>query len=142
MFDKEGPAMSAKPGQINPIARLLMISSSKLIFENMLQLWIQSSAFGISFDMLDYNAKMKALISIGLALAVSASKMFPLFKTTRTLLNNASCVGAFLVVILGIMPVICFCLLPWLWIVAKIYYAFHCDSHVWNLTSGCVVRGS
>ena len=25
-----------------------------------------------------------------------------------------------------------------LWTSAKIYFAFQCDSHMWNLTSGCV----
>ena len=25
-----------------------------------------------------------------------------------------------------------------LWSVAKIYFAFQCESHMWNLTSGCV----
>ena len=34
------------------------------------------------------------------------------------------------------LPVLCFGMV--LWTSAKIYFAFQCDSHMWNLTSGCM----
>jgi hypothetical protein len=123
----------------NVSGKLLYITSVKLIFDNLLQLWIQSSEFVLSFEQIEDASKKKALLSMGLALMVAASKLIQLIALAVERFSDApnKSVGLLDSLFL-LLPVICFGLGPWLWTIAKIYYAYHCDSHVWNLSSGCV----
>eukprot|EP00931_Biecheleriopsis_adriatica_P028820 TRINITY_DN17184_c0_g1_i2.p1 TRINITY_DN17184_c0_g1~~TRINITY_DN17184_c0_g1_i2.p1 ORF type:complete len:557 (-),score=87.87 TRINITY_DN17184_c0_g1_i2:128-1798(-) len=139
VFKMEGGA----PVVSDPAGKLAFISATKLIFENILQLWVQSSAFALAFGQLQNSAKVKALISMCLGLGVAATKLFPLLKLGAILTYEAASEPNYfacsLIVIFFALPVVVLGFGPWLWTIAKIYFAFECDSHIWNLSSGCVV---
>ena len=51
--------------------RPLVIMGTKLVLENLLQLWLQSSYLSLSFERMDNNARMQAMASIGVGLLVA-----------------------------------------------------------------------
>jgi len=94
----------------------------KVLLANAAQLWLQSSFFELSFDWVGTEAQWKLIagmiISGYAVLARSAGSA-----------SQLGCSGyAFLLV--GVLVTA--------WAGAKVYYAFECDDHVWNLTTGCV----
>ena len=58
-------------GPQNTEARVLLILGTKLLLENLLQLWLQSSYLSLSFDRMDDFARWQALASIGVGLIVA-----------------------------------------------------------------------
>jgi hypothetical protein len=122
-------SMKGPPADKGP--RTLFFGLTKIAFENMLQLWIQSSFFSVSFEIMSSTAKIKALISMGLGLAVSLSKLLPAFLAVGEVSDGR--VSAFAqYVCLSLMVLFA------IWIAAKLTFAYVCESHVWNLSSGCV----
>eukprot|EP00747_Dinoflagellata_sp_TGD_P049457 gnl/TRDRNA2_/TRDRNA2_146203_c2_seq1.p1 gnl/TRDRNA2_/TRDRNA2_146203_c2~~gnl/TRDRNA2_/TRDRNA2_146203_c2_seq1.p1 ORF type:complete len:303 (-),score=41.97 gnl/TRDRNA2_/TRDRNA2_146203_c2_seq1:59-943(-) len=128
--------------QDDKVARLALTVMTRLFFENMVQLWIQASFFSLSFGHMGFVAKLKNLASLGLGLFVCFLKVGQMLaevvKRRKDLCKVdewdcfSVCLGSVMFSMLGAMVVIpC-------WIVAKLYFAFICESHVWNLTSGCV----
>ena len=51
--------------------RPLVIMGTKLVLENLLQLWLQSSYLSLSFDRMDNDARWQAMASIGVGLLVA-----------------------------------------------------------------------
>ena len=51
--------------------RVLLILGTKLVLENLLQLWLQSSYLSLSFDRMDTFARCQAMASIGVGLLVA-----------------------------------------------------------------------
>jgi hypothetical protein len=130
------------------VTRMLLVVLNRVVFENLLQLWIQSSYFSFSFELMNHEARIKAIMSIGLGLAVCMSKLIPLllaFLSTEVGRPDAfMCrdgpqlfVFAWAVLLAWI-----FCLLVVLWVAAKVYFAFQCPSHIWNVICGCIVFSS
>jgi len=120
------------------VDRALFFNLNKLIFENLVQLWIQASYFSFSFEMMNELARYKVMFSICLGLFVSLTKLLPMFPAFVEL-NR----GHFFELPEGLALWFCIlclvlCLLFVVWTAAKVYFAFTCPSHVWNLAGGCV----
>jgi len=124
--------------------RAVLILGTKLVFENLLQLWLQSSYLSLSFDRMDSSARWQAMASIAVGMGVAggkglqiASMAVPEFiKNAPVSFRGCDIVGLLLGAIgvsmmlagLGVLA----------WVVAKVVFIFRCDSHVWNLSTGCV----
>jgi len=112
----------AGSGRSDSAAGLKFFSAfSRVLLENCVQLWLQSSFFGVMFNSLDWAAKGKVLASLALGLLGATYKSVVAIKA-----GHAGALPSFLT--LGMV---------W-WSLMKIYFVFQCDSHMWNLTSGCV----
>lgn len=117
------------------VARTFMVIS-KVLLENCMQLWIQTSFFALSFETFSDMGRRKVLVSLGLSamsalakpigtfLAAAGADKNPYPDTQVCLLLNAG-VGACSIFIVA-------------WSGAKVFFAFKCESHIWNLSSGCV----
>lgn len=110
---------------------------TKVSIENCVQLWLQASFFCLTFERTSSEAKVKLLISMGLGL-VSA-----FLKSLKQMFNWPMVFGGNPVLILTYM--MCAYVLPSIvsicfvaWACAKLYFSYMCDSHLWNLSSGCV----
>ena len=64
------PAKGSKDSEGRP----MMIAGTKLVLENMLQLMLQTSYLSLSFDRMDDTARIQALASLFVGIAVSALK--------------------------------------------------------------------
>merc|ERR1712232_586829 len=104
--------------------------------------------------MLNNDGRTKAVFSMALGFLVSLSKLVPMFilffqediganwMWGRHVTGKERCTSA------NWMPecvagwasffFLMFCVFLAAWIPVKIYFAFICDSHVWNLSGGCV----
>lgn len=106
--------------------RLGMSMSARVLLENCLQLWVQASFFGLVFEELSPSARTKALLSLMLGLVSAAYKSA---MTTLVVVGDRRWDVAIIpALVLGTIA----------WTAAKVYFAYSCDSHLWNLTSGCV----
>ena len=135
--------------------RALLTSISKVFLENVVQLWLQASFFALIFKRLHHVGKageslrvvrehlehlalvgeVKLLISMGLGLISCLVKVLPIaVGLCRALINGSIRWEISLVILLGQMVAV----LGVAWTAAKLYQSFHCESHIWNLTSGCV----
>ncbi|CAJ1377651.1 unnamed protein product [Effrenium voratum] len=115
--------------------RALLTSISKVFLENVVQLWLQASFFALIFQRLHHAGKVKLLLSMGLGLLSCVFKTVPMAVGLIRALGKGS-----VRLEVGIM-VLCFqgvAILGVAWTAAKLYWSFHCASHLWNLTSGCV----
>lgn len=124
--------------------RAVIILGTKLLLENLLQLWLQSSYLSLSFDRMDTFARWQAMASIGVGLLVAGGKGLQISAVVVPGVAG----GAGRVVrecdsirlILGAIGV--FMMLGGFgglaWVAAKVVFIFRCDSHVWNLSTGCV----
>ena len=128
--------------------RTYFIVLPKLLFENLLQLWLQSSFFALNFDRTSHGAKYKALASIGLGFGASVCKV-PLIGRVilrdNLLLGSLFCQHGSGMQRLGYHLLACILLVPVLLLLflilavpAKVYFAYHCQSHLWNVIGGCV----
>eukprot|EP00438_Fugacium_kawagutii_P019644 Skav232817 [mRNA] locus=scaffold614:585671:586204:- [translate_table: standard] len=123
--------------------RLLMVGIAKVVLENVPQLLLQTSFFSLVFDHLTPLGRAKMLFSILLGLASASQKIL---ETMRAVVKDfcqynggqydvcvPGCVGLFLV-----SAPLMLALLFVLWTIAKLYFVFHCETHLWNFGSGCV----
>eukprot|EP00438_Fugacium_kawagutii_P026088 Skav226879 [mRNA] locus=scaffold1187:253174:253788:+ [translate_table: standard] len=120
--------------------RLVIVGFAKVTLENMPQLLLQSSFLALVFDELTPLGRAKVLLSILLGLASASLKIWEAMKELVRLScrNRAKwgCEGWCFAFIFSAL----FMLAPVavLWTVAKLYFVLHCDTHMWNLGSGCV----
>ncbi|CAE7864399.1 unnamed protein product, partial [Symbiodinium necroappetens] len=130
-------------GPQNAEGRVAFILGTKLLLENLLQLWLQSSYLSLSFDRMDTFARWQAMASIGVGLLVAGGKGLQISAVVVPKL--AWCARAVRqcdipAIIMGAVPV--FMMLAGFgglaWVAAKVVFIFQCDSHVWNLSTGCV----
>jgi len=85
-------------------------------------IWLQASFFAISFDHTGVEAKVKLIGNIALAASLALYRSSTSIPTLKFL-------GLFLFVIVA-------CLVAWAG--AKVYFAFKCEHHLWNLMNGCI----
>ncbi|CAE7496989.1 unnamed protein product [Symbiodinium sp. CCMP2456] len=134
--------------------RLVAFGLVRLLYENLLQLWLQSSYFAFTFEATGDTAKAKILVSLALGLGVSVSKLPEMFSAWydemrlpadcritvyETLRrcgeprrdNICPCVSVLLFCLVALGPVLA--------VAAKVYFAYACPDHVWNILGGCVV---
>jgi len=111
---------------------VLVITVVKVLVENCMQLWLQASYFALVFDRTTASAKMKLVASMGLGLASASYKAF---GTAKIILDQRDLIPVFRV-ILFLFPLSIFAMLGWT--STKIFFAYTCESHLWNLSSGCV----
>jgi len=128
--------------------RPLVIMGTKLVLENLLQLWLQSSYLSLSFDRMDNDARWQAMASIGVGLLVAGGKGIQISVILLTMMYEGGrdacrdacedCQGLSLGMgIIGVFMILAgFGGLAW--VLAKVVFIFRCDSHVWNLSTGCV----
>lgn len=117
--------------------RALLTSISKVFLENVVQLWLQASFFGLIFDRLHHVGKVKLLISMALGLISCLAKILPMAVGLLCALRAGSIGWAQgMAILLGQMIAIC-CIA---WTAMKLYKSFHCETHIWNLTTGCVPK--
>eukprot|EP00438_Fugacium_kawagutii_P033058 Skav208012 [mRNA] locus=scaffold320:111847:113816:- [translate_table: standard] len=120
--------------------RLIVVGFSKVALENVPQLLLQSSFFALVFDELTSLGRAKVLFSILLGLLSGSQKIW---EATREMVRQICREGAqydcggwcfwFIILVLFVLAS-----LAVLWTVCKLYFVFHCDTHLWNLGSGCV----
>lgn len=94
----------------------------KVFVGKCLQIWMRASFFALTFDSTCSQAKIKVAASCTL------SALLALHRVSHSQ-ENLGCVGfPVMLLIAGILA----------WAGAKVYFAYHCDSHLWNLTTGCI----
>lgn len=103
-------------------AHFLIMLFTKVLVGNSMQLWLQGSFFQISFNVLGQTARIQLLCSM----VFSSMSVLVRCKNMGAMLGRAGC--PIVAVILGLLA----------WTFAKIYFAFTCEDHLWNLTTGCV----
>ena len=81
---------------------------------------------------MESQARLKAMLSLAVGLTTSAAKLPGLCKAASSLKGHDEGYKYALYPLLFV-PVVLI-----MGVVAKIYFAFTCASHMWNLTSGCV----
>eukprot|EP00438_Fugacium_kawagutii_P002058 Skav212339 [mRNA] locus=scaffold1488:121363:127226:+ [translate_table: standard] len=121
--------------------RLVQVTLTRLVFENLLQLWIQTSFFSLTFNFTDWDARLKNAAGMIIGLAVGASKVPALITQLRTSsswvnLSNGFNWGTFIAWVLLFVVIIYALVL--VWISARLVGAFSCESHMWGLTTGCL----
>ena len=111
--------------------KFLVISVTKVFCENILQLILQTSFFALVFDYLSVWGKLKVLFSISTGLFSATQKTLDP-KACLCILSPFSffCNPVFLSHLLALACIA--------WSICKLYFAFQCDSHLWNFTTGCV----
>merc|ERR1712087_910219 len=98
----------------------------KVLIGNCIQLWLQSSFFALTWDFTGREAKAKVICSM----IVSAAASFIRCKIVVSKLGAKGMIlAAMSLFIVGLSG-------------AKVYFSFKCDSHLWNLSTGCVVVNS
>ena len=69
-------------GNYGAEARAALVLGTKLLLENLLQLWLQSSYLSLSFDRMDTNARLQAMASIAVGIGVAGRLLGPVFTST------------------------------------------------------------
>lgn len=139
----------AKTQTQEPTSRSLATCLSKVIMENLVQLFLQASLYGIIFDDLDRSGHWKVLASMCVGLAMALYKLMPvwryfavgwtgLFREGALCKQRCSALFSILLVTAAYLSGLVFIA----WIIAKIYFAFTCPDHLWGLTTGCVFMNS
>eukprot|EP00438_Fugacium_kawagutii_P033059 Skav208013 [mRNA] locus=scaffold320:122749:123327:- [translate_table: standard] len=120
--------------------RLIVVGIAKVALENVPQLLLQSSFFAIVFDELTPLGRAKVLFSVLLGLASASQKML---EATRALVKwicqrkrqwdcLLRCSASIFCASFMLASLVV------LWTVVKLYFVFHCKTHLWNVGSGCV----
>lgn len=107
---------------------LLIQLSLKVLTGVILQLWVQASFFELAFDTAGDEAKSKVVAGM----LISAVLVFATALRFCDATSKLGCVGVVLFIV---------CALAIAWTVAKVYFAWVCDDHLWNLSTGCVSLG-
>lgn len=122
----------------------LVVTVTKVIVENLCQTWLQASGYALSFNATGGAAKRKLLASLGVGLLVASAKSLQNVWNASKLLRSQIRRDRFEWGYIHVFSAQCVTsALAWAmvaWVVAKLYFAHHCASHVWNLTSGCVAE--
>eukprot|EP00933_Yihiella_yeosuensis_P076826 TRINITY_DN8678_c3_g1_i1.p1 TRINITY_DN8678_c3_g1~~TRINITY_DN8678_c3_g1_i1.p1 ORF type:complete len:395 (-),score=44.27 TRINITY_DN8678_c3_g1_i1:72-1232(-) len=94
----------------------------KVFLGNLMSVWLQGSFMALTFDLTHDHAKYK----IGASMVVSAIQALVRCHSVVQKLGFQGCIiSVFVLFFLG-------------WSFAKVYFAYQCPKHLWNLTSGCV----
>ena len=102
----------------------------KVVLENLAQLYLQASFYGILFDDLSPSARFKLLVSIGAGLLAAFRRLSDVAcRMQQNGLHLHVCFGWTLYVLPGAMVL--------LWVILKLYFAHTCPHHQWNFSTGC-----
>mmetsp|Transcript_22394 Transcript_22394/g.42853 ORF Transcript_22394/g.42853 Transcript_22394/m.42853 type:complete len:294 (-) Transcript_22394:19-900(-) len=109
-----------------------VVPITKVLCENDLQTWLRGSGFGLSFDAVSEMAKLKMLASLSVGLLSATTKSCQGLWNTKPVFKEAYEMACLPSVgnLLSLFIVT--------WVFCKLYFAFHCDSHLWNFGNGCV----
>lgn len=99
---------------------LLMVV--KVLIGNCMMLWLQSSFYAVTYDITGQEAKIKVIVSM-IASAVQA------LIRCKLILPKLGGLGA------GLSVVAIFAVA---WSAAKVFFTYKCESHMWNISTGCV----
>eukprot|EP00930_Biecheleria_cincta_P008636 TRINITY_DN110161_c0_g1_i1.p1 TRINITY_DN110161_c0_g1~~TRINITY_DN110161_c0_g1_i1.p1 ORF type:complete len:402 (-),score=52.75 TRINITY_DN110161_c0_g1_i1:181-1386(-) len=94
----------------------------KVCLGNVFSLWIQGSFLALTFETTEVEARVKLIVSM----VISAVQAAVRCCAASSHLGLPGCVVS--VCIMGIIA----------WSFVKVYHAYTCPGHLWNLTSGCV----
>jgi len=98
------------------------ILTIKVLVGNALQLWLQSSFYGVTFDVTGLEAKIKVIVMM------ACSTLLALIRC-KLIVPKLGLVGVALAAMIMILSA---------WAGVKVYFVYKCASHVWNISSGCV----
>eukprot|EP00929_Paragymnodinium_shiwhaense_P031908 TRINITY_DN17775_c0_g1_i1.p1 TRINITY_DN17775_c0_g1~~TRINITY_DN17775_c0_g1_i1.p1 ORF type:complete len:156 (-),score=12.41 TRINITY_DN17775_c0_g1_i1:124-531(-) len=104
------------------------------LFETLPGLYLQTSLFSLTFDHTSENAKRKQLLSLALGAAALLKNVWEgmvILRKDRCGPGSDIMMAVLALPMLMILCVVATCS-------ARVYFSYVCDSHVWNLTSGCV----
>lgn len=94
----------------------------KVFIGNVLSLWLQGSFLALTFDVTENEAKVKIIASM----VISAVQATVRCIHASDQLGLFGCLSSgFIMFFVG-------------WSFTKVYFAYSCKDHLWNLTSGCV----
>eukprot|EP00929_Paragymnodinium_shiwhaense_P027850 TRINITY_DN16257_c0_g1_i11.p1 TRINITY_DN16257_c0_g1~~TRINITY_DN16257_c0_g1_i11.p1 ORF type:complete len:547 (-),score=60.93 TRINITY_DN16257_c0_g1_i11:155-1795(-) len=122
---------------------VIVVCIVKVLLENCVKLQLQISLLGLTWTKKTQLGRAKILGSVLLGLVTATLKALQaLVQDIQGIYNAArsasvdkgvarTFLGAAAIMHVGIVLVVTAS-------AAKLYYTFNCDSHVWNLTSGCV----
>mmetsp|Transcript_21662 Transcript_21662/g.44426 ORF Transcript_21662/g.44426 Transcript_21662/m.44426 type:complete len:225 (-) Transcript_21662:6-680(-) len=97
----------------------------KVLIGNVLPLWLQASFFQLSFTQAGFEARCKIIAGI----ATSALLVLVRSMVGSGTISKLGCLGFIFAALDAIISA---------WAAAKVYYAFKCKDHIWNLSTGCV----
>eukprot|EP00931_Biecheleriopsis_adriatica_P024593 TRINITY_DN15283_c0_g1_i3.p2 TRINITY_DN15283_c0_g1~~TRINITY_DN15283_c0_g1_i3.p2 ORF type:complete len:231 (-),score=42.28 TRINITY_DN15283_c0_g1_i3:73-765(-) len=113
----------------------VLVSVTKVLIENCIQIRLQSSGFALTFAMTSRWAKMKALASLAAGISSSLAKsLSSLYQCLRIMWIDKGDV----LFLLGFMVPNVVAVAIAIMSAVQVYWAFQCPSHMWNMTSGCI----
>jgi len=101
----------------------IVVMLVKVLIGYCMQLWVQSSFYAVTFDFTGKEAKIKIICSMCFSTIQALVRCKILVPKLGGLGAVLTAIALFAIAHSG----------------AKVYYVYKCDSHLWNLTSGCVV---
>eukprot|EP00438_Fugacium_kawagutii_P026093 Skav226884 [mRNA] locus=scaffold1187:388174:390597:+ [translate_table: standard] len=144
LLEREDYEISVSAQVDNPdnakTTRLLLVGLFKVALENIPQLLLQSSFLALVFDQLTPVGRAKVLFSILLGLASASQKIWEATRECVKLICRMKdkwdrddwCFSSIISALFMLAPAFI------LWTVVKLYFVFHCETHLWNWGSGCV----
>lgn len=94
----------------------------KVCLGNALSLWIQGSFLALTFETTEMEARVKIIVSMMISTLQAVVRCY----AASSHLGLPGCAAS--VCIMGFIA----------WSFLKVYHAYTCPHHLWNLTSGCV----
>lgn len=138
MFDQVSEWRDNIPISIDSEQRMLIRALAICALDTMPALYLQTSLFSLTFGATDDSAKQRALLSLALGaiglIKMGAGLVVPLIGGNEVP-GNALNYGGWKCCFVTIAS-LCFAIPASCG--ARIYFAYACQDHVWNLTSGCV----
>lgn len=122
----------------DPVAKGYSVAS-RVLMENCLQMNFQATFFAIIFDQLNLTGKLKVLVSLALG---AFGALYKVASLARKVFDDSGldCKEDHFVFN---VPGMVFPVLFVAWTAAKVYFAFTCEHHLWNLsTLSCAELGS
>mmetsp|Transcript_41456 Transcript_41456/g.95308 ORF Transcript_41456/g.95308 Transcript_41456/m.95308 type:complete len:403 (+) Transcript_41456:105-1313(+) len=100
---------------------LLKMLGVKVLVGNVLQMWLLSTYFGLTFDITEQQMKVKLIVAMAIAFLEAVCLM-------RSPAKHGPAGWLVFAIVLCFIAFAC----------AKVYFAFQCESHLWNVGGGCV----
>jgi len=112
-----------------PIVVRGVLLITRVLLENCCQLWLQASLYCLLFDSFSNSGRIKQLFSLALGLFTATTKSLEFIPRAFDLETPY-------LKFLLIGPALSLVVVAWA--ALKLVFAHYCESHEWNLTSGCV----
>eukprot|EP00438_Fugacium_kawagutii_P026076 Skav226867 [mRNA] locus=scaffold1187:75612:77375:+ [translate_table: standard] len=140
-----GPRGAQRPHELRPASggfrrqRGIVVGFSKVALENVPQL-LQSSFLALVFDELTPLGRSKVLFSVLLGLLSASQKILEAMMLLVKSIRRRGAQWNWGQWCLVCVASASFMLAPVavLWTIIKLYFVFHCDTHMWNVGNGCV----